>query len=118
MRFLRWVVIGLGAIGVIIVGGLGLAAWLVDIGGLIATYKPQAVAAASEALDRPVELGDVSPTWFPTLGLRAEAITIGDQPLSSPPTSGAPAEADRFVELDAIEVGIAVWPALLSKCRC
>lgn len=114
MRFLRWVVIGLGAIGVIIVGGLGLAAWLVDIGGLIATYKPQAVAAASEALDRPVELGDVSPTWFPTLGLRAEAITIGDQPLSSPPTSGAPAEADRFVELDAIEVGIAVWPALLS----
>ena len=109
MRILRWVLVGLVGLLVLVVGGLAAAAWLVDVDGLIEQYKPQALEAASTALGREVELGSVSPTWFPTLGLRATEIAISDTPLDT-----AADDSPDFVDLDAIEVGIAVWPALVS----
>ena len=116
MVTLRRLALGLLVLVLLGVGAIVAAGFLADVDGLIAEYKPQALAAASEALNRELEVEQVSATWFPTLGLRAEGVRIGDQPLT-PEAGGSASADDAFVELDALQVGVAVWPALVSLGR-
>jgi AsmA protein len=116
MRIVRGLLVGLIALVAVAVGGIALAAYLVDIEGLIERYRPVALEAASNALNREVKVGSVSPEWFPTLGLRLEDLVIGDAPLR--PVEGRPPSGDApFARVGAVEVGVAVWPALVSLGR-
>lgn len=116
MRIVRRLLLGLVVVGVLFFGALAAAAYLVDIPGLIEKYRPQALAQAEMALNRDVELGAVSATWFPTLGLRLEDVRIGDDPLVATSTRAVRPEptGETFLSLGAVQVGIAVWPALSS----
>ncbi len=114
MRFLRRLLVALVALAALLVGALALAAYLVDVNGLIARYQPLAVEAATTALNREVELGPVKATWFPVLGLRAEAIAVSAKPVHTATAAGG---EGQLLGLKAVEVGLAVWPALRSLGR-
>ena len=111
-RVLARLVVGLLALVLLLVGGLAAVAWLVDLDALVERYRPTAVAAASKALDREVRLERARATWFPVLGVRLEGLEVGDAPLDAPEPTEAP-----FLTADAVQVGVAVWPALVSLGR-
>lgn len=113
MRLIRRIVLGLLAAICLFVGGLALTAYLLDIPALIETYKPQALAAGSTALNRDLEVGEVSPSWFPVLGVRASGLRIGNRALDGRGPSDA-AGPETFVEVGRVEFGLAIWPALTS----
>lgn len=115
MAVFRRLLIGIVAVVFLLVGGLGLTAYLLDLEGLVQKHKPEALAAASKALDREVDLGGISATWFPTLSVRLENIRIGDDPLSASATVAK--SGKDFFSARALEVGVAVWPALVSFGR-
>lgn len=115
MRLLRRLVVGLLALVSLLVAGLALAAYLLDLPALIEKYKPIALEAGSQALDRRLAVAKVTPSWFPVIGVRLEGLEIGDRPLGerSPEEEAGP----TFLELGRAEVGLAVWPALVSMGR-
>ena len=106
---IRRILIAFGVLILVVVLVLGIGLWLLDIDALIERYKPDAVAAASEALGRPVKLGQVSATWFPDVGVVARDLEI-----SAP--EGTPA-AQPLATADALRISFALWPALSSFGR-
>ncbi|MEO1228970.1 MAG: AsmA family protein [Myxococcota bacterium] len=112
MRLIRRIVFGLLALICLFVGGLALTAYLLDIPALIETYKPQALAAGSGALNRDLDVKTVTPSWFPVLGVRADGLRIGNRALDGRgPSDPGP---ETFVEVGRVEFGLAIWPALVS----
>ncbi|MBX2810592.1 MAG: AsmA family protein [Myxococcales bacterium] len=101
----------------ILSAAFALLIYLLDIPKLIETYKPVALEAASQALNREVTIKDVQPSWFPVLGVRVEGLSIGDLPLNQGISRDTKSEVPDFVRLGAVEVGVAVWPALVSFGR-
>lgn len=116
MRLLGRLILGVAMLGTLLVGGLALAAYLVDLDGILRQYKPQALQLASEGMDRKVDLKTLKSQWFPTLGVRLEGLLVGDQPLADTASTAPGTAADHppFIDAGAVEVGVAVWPALTS----
>ena len=113
MRLLRRLLIVFIAFVSLMVGALVLAAYLIDVPSLIKKYQPMALEAASTALNRKVEAGLVTPSWWPIFGVHVENLRIGQEPLENSLPVGLPSE-QAFVNLGAAEIGVAVWPALTS----
>lgn len=103
---LRRVLLIIGGLFLLVVAALGITVALLDIDGLIAKYKPKALAAASEAVGREVEAGTIETTWFPDLGIVANDLVVASSTVSK---SEAP-----MVEVKSLRLSVAIWDALFS----
>lgn len=111
MKWFRWGAgILLGLVGLSVVA-LGVAAFLVDLDALVERYRPEIEQAVSQALNRRVQVEGIDSTWFPTLGVQVNGVRIGNAPLDGPDPG---LDAEPFVTAEALRVGVAVWPALVS----
>jgi len=106
VKTLRRVLLILGGLALLLVAALGVTLALLDIDGLIERYKPKAMAAASEAVGRPVRVGAVETQWFPNL-----AIVAGDLEVES---STVAADAPPLLEVESLRLSLALWPAIRS----
>lgn len=104
-RILRGVAIFAGVLLLLLVLGIGAAVLLVDFDGLIAKYRDQAVAAASDALGREVQVEAVEPRFFPTFGIVARGVEI-----AGPPN----APQDPMLQMRALRMDISLMKALTS----
>lgn len=103
---LRRVLLIIGGLILLLVVGLGVTLALLDVDGLIAKYKPKALAAASEAVGRPVDVKEVETQWFPDLAIVANGLAVE----SSTTTKR---EAPLF-EARQLRLSLALWTAITS----
>lgn len=109
VRMLRRVLLIIGGLLLLVVAALGITLALLDIDGLIAKYKPKALAAASEAVGRDVEVGVIDSTWFPDLAIVANDIVVASSTVTK---TEAP-----MVEVESLRLSVAIWDALISLGR-
>lgn len=106
MKVLRTLLIIFGSLILLLAAAIGVTLALVDLDGLIARYQPKAVAAASEAVGRPIELGRVSARWFPTVAVVAEDLVVDSSTLT--------ADEPPLLEVRQLRLSLALWPAIRS----
>lgn len=104
-RLLRGIAIVLAAFVLLAAVAIGAAALLVDFDALIAKYRDQAVASASDALGREVRVDEVDPSLFPTFGLVARGIRIAGPEGRS---------RDSMLRIEAVRIDVSLLRVLTS----
>ena len=65
-------------IGLAVLAGIAVTVLLFNLNPVIEKFKPQLTQKISEAVKQPVELGEISVQFVPTIGLAVKDITIGE----------------------------------------
>jgi AsmA protein len=98
----RWPYV-LGGIVLFLVVAVALALWRLD--ALLLERARTEAAQLAQTLGRPVEIGDISTQLVPHLGVEVENVVVG----------AAEGEQVPLVEMKALDVAVALWPALTSR---
>src|SRR5262245_55225512 len=74
-RLIRDLLVGIAAVVALAAIAVIAVVLLVDFDVLISKYQDRAVEAASTAIGRTIEVGEVRPSWWP-VGIEAKDVTI------------------------------------------
>lgn len=102
-KFVKWLLAVLVAIVVLVIAGIVIAAFVVDVN----QYKPQIEEQVAKATGRPFTLGgDLKPSVFPWIG-----VSISDVHLGNPPEF----KEKDMVGVDFFEVRVKLLPLLTGN---